>query len=218
MLASEKKNELTVIFLEEEQPRKKHKPNPSEGENLPKEDKLKRLFNKLSQGKDVEIIDGPQRQLARIPGAASNEWLTNFIDTHQSTCLNVVDTQNWIQVLTSANSRIDSDCDDQLLISICFSKPCRLHSLKFRAPNDGTGPGEVRLFVNQSNLDFNNVVDFTPVQTLKLTQTDFGPDNITLLEPGKFRKVKFFSLFVVGNAGGFPQTTLYQVQFIGKPE
>jgi len=114
---------------------------------------------------------------------------------------------------------IDSDCDEQLLFNICFTHPCRIHSLKFRAPESGHAPHEVRLFINQSNLDFTNVDgEVPPTQILFLSNRDFEVDQITLLDPHKFRKVKILSLFVVNNLGELPTTTIYQIQCIGKKE
>jgi len=223
LLSHAQKLELTLIFAEEDQPRKKHRPNPVE-EDVSREEKLKLLFTKGategdSNDNEVQIVPGPQRQLARIPGAASNEWLSNFIDTRQSTCLNAVDSQNWSTILTSANSSVESDCDEQLLITLSFTKMCRIHSLKFRGPDNGAAPKEVRLYINRNNLDFNSVeADDSPVQILQLTPSDFLPDKITLVDQNKFRKVKYLSLFVVNNQAGFPQTTLYQLQCIGKLE
>jgi len=82
---SDSKLELTVIFAEEgfstfhsltlqdEQPKKKHKPNPTSEDILTREEKVKRLFLKLvRENNDVMVVDGPQPQIARIPGALSN--------------------------------------------------------------------------------------------------------------------------------------------------
>jgi len=205
---------------EEEQPRKRHKPNPEAEENLGREQKLHRLFTKLAtQTDEVQIVEGPNLPVAHIPGTntSGNVLLQELIDLHQSTCLNAVNSQTWKTILTSANSAVDSDCDEQLLINIRFSKPCRLHSLKFRAPDDGHGPRSIKIFTNQNNLDFNNADDIPATQSLTLSPSDFAPDRISLLEPHKFARVDTLSIFVVDNQGDEPLTTIYQIQCIGKP-
>ena len=51
---------------------------------------------------------------------------------------------------------MESDCDEQIILSLTFNQSVRVHSLKLKAPND-KGPKNIRIFMNQPNtLDFDS--------------------------------------------------------------
>lgn len=47
-----------------------------------------------------------------------------------------------------------SDVDEQLLITLAYKDPVSIKTIKFIAPNDGSGPKKVKLFVNFQTLGF----------------------------------------------------------------
>lgn len=53
---------------------------------------------------------------------------------------------------------LQSDCDEQLLITLEFNQQVKIHSLKFNGPQD-KGPKTIRIFINQPNpLDFDSAL------------------------------------------------------------
>ena len=51
---------------------------------------------------------------------------------------------------------LESDCDEQLILSLAFNQAVKVHSLKIKAPSD-KGPKNIRIFMNQPNtLDFDS--------------------------------------------------------------
>jgi len=230
-LGNDKRNhELTVIFAESEEddpPRKRQKRNPVSGsghdmmvedEELTKEEKLKRLFTKLANEPEVQIIE-QTFQPANIPGAntSGHVFLNHLIEINRSTCLNESPHHKWQNILSNDGTYLESNLDEQLLINICFQCHVRIHSLKLNAPNTGSAPRIMKLFANQNYMDFNNVNDIPPTQVLKLTPKNFEPNQIINLNSIKFAKVNSIAIFIENNQGGERITKLEEIQFIGKP-
>jgi len=230
ILGNDKKyHELTVIFAESEEddpPRKRQKRNPVSGsevimvddEELTREDKVKRLFTQMANDPEVQIIEQVY-QPANIPGAntSGHVFLNDLIEVNRSKCLNESRQHKWQNILINDGSFLESDCDDQLLISITFRRQVRIHSLKIDAPNRGSAPRTIKLFTNQNYMDFNNVHDIPPSQQLILTPKNFEPNQIITLNSIKFAKVNSVTIFIEDNQGGEKFTILEQIQFIGKP-
>ena len=56
--------------------------------------------------------------------------------------------------MTSGGGFLESDCDEQLILSLAFSQGVKVHSLKVKAP-EGKGPKTIKVFQNLPNsLDF----------------------------------------------------------------
>jgi len=187
-------------------------------EDLTKEDKMKRLFTKLANDPEVQIIEQTY-QPANFPGAntSGHVFLNDLIEINRSKCLNESRHHKWQSILSNDRSYLESDCDEQLLISICFRRHVRIHSLKINAPNTGAAPRTMNLFANQNYMDFNNVHDIPPTQVLKLIPKNFEPNQIVNLNSIKFAKVNSVTIFIEDNQGGDKFTILEQIQFIGKP-
>jgi len=220
-------HELTVIFAEDDEddpPRKRQKRNPDTensmvDEELTKEEKLKRLFTKLANEPEVQIIE-QQYPPAHIPGAntSGNVFLEDLIETNGSSCLNESRQHKWQSILLNDGSYLESDCDEQLILNLRFRKMVRIHSLKIKAPNIAAAPHTVKLFTNQAYMDFNNIHDIPPSQILKLAPKNFFESSqIITLNTVKFSKVNSISIFIEDNQGGEKYTIVEQIQFIGKP-
>jgi len=81
----------------------------------------------------------------------------------------------------------------------------------------GRGPCKVRFYVNQSNMDFSNVDNLAPAQTVTLTDQDIGQNGVIKLNALKFPKCKTIIVFVESNQGEEPTTAMTRLQFIGSP-
>ncbi len=62
--------------------------------------------------------------------------LDAFLDIKQCECLNQSETAT-LQKLLSREGKLESDCDAQLLITVTFSQPVKLHSLRLASPAAG---------------------------------------------------------------------------------
>lgn len=92
--------------------------------------------------------------------------LATFITKAQCECLNESDEHNFSQCLTDDDGYLESDCDEQLILSIAFSQAVKIHSLKIKAPND-KGPKNIKLYINQPRtIDFDMADSNTSIQDL----------------------------------------------------
>lgn len=93
--------------------------------------------------------------------------LSTFIMKGQCECLNESDDHPFLQCLTSEGAGyLESDCDEQLIISITFTQAVKVHSLKIKAPGDN-GPKNLKLFINQPRtVDFDMADSYTSVQDI----------------------------------------------------
>lgn len=92
--------------------------------------------------------------------------LNTFITKGQCECLNESDEHNFVQCLSADDGYLESDCDEQLILSLAFSQAVKVHSLKIKAPKD-TGPKNLKLFINQPRtIDFDMADSNTSVQDL----------------------------------------------------
>lgn len=81
--------------------------------------------------------------------------LSSFILKAQCECLNESDDHCFDHCLTCNDDEyLESDCDEQLILSFTFSQTVKIHSLKIKAPAD-RGPKNLKLFINQPRtIDF----------------------------------------------------------------
>lgn len=93
--------------------------------------------------------------------------LSTFIMKQQCECLNESDYHNFSMCLDNSDSGyLQSDVDEQLVMSITFSQPVKVHSLKIKAPTEN-GPKNIKLFINQPRtIDFEMASSNTPTQDL----------------------------------------------------
>lgn len=92
--------------------------------------------------------------------------LNTFISKQECECLNEADDHCLNHCLTSNGGYLQSDCDEQLILSVTFNQLVKIHSLKFKAPPH-LGPKEIKLFINQPRtIDFDMAESMTSVQDL----------------------------------------------------
>ena len=68
--------------------------------------------------------------------------LATFIDKSGSECLNEDDDHPYGHCLTSGGGFLQSDCDEQLILSLSFNQGVKIHSIKIKGPKD-KGPKTV---------------------------------------------------------------------------
>jgi len=143
--------------------------------------------------------------------------LSTFYDKNGCECLNESNAHNLAAALTSKEGFLESDCDEQLLISIAFNQLVRLHSIRIAGPID-KAPKTVKLFINQpKSLDFDSAECMASVQTLTLTPADVESGAVIPLMYVKFQNVSSITLFVKDNLGGEETTQINHISFIGSP-
>lgn len=95
--------------------------------------------------------------------------------------------------------RSDSDVDEQLLITIPFRNAVKLRGIVFETSegkeDESSGPKEIRLFVDNQNLDFSDAEDAKSTQDLVLTEGDLLGKEVKL-NFVKFQCVHNITLFI----------------------
>ena len=93
--------------------------------------------------------------------------LSSFLLKSQCECLNENDDHPYAHCLGADGGFLESDCDEQLILSLTYNQAVKVHSLKIKAPSD-KGPKNVRIFQNQPNtLDFDKADSMVSVQDVQ---------------------------------------------------
>eukprot|EP00038_Savillea_parva_P008382 m.176566 g.176566 ORF g.176566 m.176566 type:complete len:305 (-) comp14197_c0_seq1:37-951(-) len=154
-----------------------------------------------------------------VPG---QQVIDEYVDTKSVECLNQKESNPVANIFTSSDTFLESDADEQLIVSMGFSCPVRIHSIAFKctftaetAP-DASGPKVVKLFANQQAMDFDDAESQAPVQTLTLTQAQLDSGEPVPLKYVKFQNINTLSLFIQDNQGGTDTTALTQLTLYGQ--
>lgn len=143
--------------------------------------------------------------------------LTANICKTKCECLNESDEHNLQQCLSADDGYLESDCDEQLIISIAFLQAVKVHSLKIKAPKD-KGPKNIRLYINQPRtIDFDMADSNTSVQDLTLSAEDLEEGNPIPLRYVKFQYVQNLQIFVKDNQSGSETTRIDHLAVFGSP-
>eukprot|EP00033_Pygsuia_biforma_P001303 GCRY01001476.1.p1 GENE.GCRY01001476.1~~GCRY01001476.1.p1 ORF type:complete len:164 (+),score=21.34 GCRY01001476.1:83-574(+) len=148
--------------------------------------------------------------------------LTNFIDAKKVEVLNSVDDVSTL--LENTGKTLKSDCDEQLILNITFTQPIKLKAIQMAAPED-TAPETIKLYCNQGALNFDNVLDLTPTETLTLNDVPTHLGNLGQ-EPGlfklekyvRFQNVRTLTIFIEDNCDGGELTEISQLVLLGMPK
>lgn len=166
------------------------------------------------EAKIKELIGGEGDE-ASESGVQGHVDLVSFINKSCCECLNDADDHPFINSLSSDARYLESDCDEQLIMSYGFNQAVKLHSLKISAPEDN-GPKTLKLFINQPRtLDFDQADSSEPVQILELKPEDLTGENPVLLRYVKFQNVQNLQIFVKDNQTGAETTRINHLAIIG---
>ena len=99
-------------------------------------------------------------------GAQKYGDIGDFMDKRQVECLNENDDHPIANALRRGDGTwLESDCDEQLIVTIPFMQPVKVHSLNIKARADGSAPKTLKVFVNPINsMDFADAESMAPTQ------------------------------------------------------
>ncbi|XP_055840807.1 thioredoxin-like protein 1 [Episyrphus balteatus] len=142
--------------------------------------------------------------------------LNTFISKQQCECLNESDDHPMLHCFEPNGGYLQSDCDEQLILSVTFNQVVKIHSLKFKAPPQ-LGPKEIKLFINQPRtVDFDMAESCSSVQDLTLSPKDLEGNPVNLRYV-KFQNVQNIQIYVRNNQSGGEVTQIDNLGFIGSP-
>jgi len=163
---------------------------------------LLNFFKTLSRNEKIETKVQNQPLNRRRPS------LNHLIDYQNSISFNTK--QSIAGVLR--NEELESDSDHQMLLYFCFRQNCVLQAISFDAPDSGSMPVTIKLYVNKK-LNFSNVYSNNATTIITLI-----PElilEVISLDMAKYNRVKSISIFIENNKGGWPTTILRGLQFDG---
>lgn len=108
---------------------------------------------------------------------------------------------------------VESDADEQLLITIDFQSKVKVHSISISAPADGRAPKGLKLFVNKTTMDFSDAEGSAAEQEFELSEEQLGQR--IELKFVKFQNVDRLTLFVSSNMGDEDVTALSGIKLWG---
>ncbi|CAD6190837.1 unnamed protein product [Caenorhabditis auriculariae] len=143
--------------------------------------------------------------------------LGNLYDKRQMECLNGLD-ECPLESFLEGNCKMISDCDEQLILTLPFNQPVKVHSIYIK----GTGPRcpkVVRIFTNMPRaLDFDNALGAEPIQIIEFGEKAQSPDGeVIALKYVKFQNVQSIHLFIENNQGDEEVTELEEIKIFGTP-
>ncbi|XP_043469683.1 thioredoxin-like protein 1 [Leptopilina heterotoma] len=143
--------------------------------------------------------------------------LISFVAKTQCECLNESDDHPLVQCLSADEGFLESDCDEQLIISFTFLQAVKVHSIKIKAPAE-KGPKTLKLFINQPRtIDFDMADSNTSAQDITFTTKDVEEGNPVPLRYVKFQNVQNLQIFVKDNQSGAETTQIDHLVIIGTP-
>nr|AVD96635.1 thioredoxin-like protein 1 [Hippocampus abdominalis] len=170
------------------------------------EDKIKQLTeNDPGNSEDSDI---PKGYMDLMP----------FVNKAGCECLNESDDCGFDNCLLKDSSYLESDCDEQLLITIAFNQPVKLFSMKLQSSDFAQAPKVVKIFINlPRSMGFDDAERNEATQTLELAEEDYKDDGIIPLRYVKFQNVQSVTLFIKSNHGDEETTKINYLTFIGNP-
>lgn len=169
------------------------------------EEKIRQLTENDGNNEDSDI---PRGYMDLMP----------FVNKAGCECLNESDECGFDNCLSKDPTFLESDCDEQLLITIAFSQPVKLFSMKLQSSDIAQAPKEVKLFINlPRSMDFDDAEHSEATQSLELSEDDLKEEGIIPLRYVKFQNVQSVTMFVKSNQKDEETTKINYLTFIGTP-
>nr|XP_046196820.1 thioredoxin-like protein 1 [Oncorhynchus gorbuscha] len=144
--------------------------------------------------------------------------LMPFVNKAGCECLNESDESGFDNCLVKDTTYLESDCDEQLLVTMAFNQPVKLYSMKLQTSDFAQAPKCVKIFINlPRSMDFDDAERSEATQTLDLAEEDFKDDGLIPLRYVKFQNVQSVTMFVKNNQGDEETTKINYLTFIGTP-
>ncbi|KAJ2998683.1 hypothetical protein HDV02_004214 [Globomyces sp. JEL0801] len=175
---------------------------------------LETIVKQLAGAANVTSSSGPSTSSNVVAGQVD---LQPFISKNVE-CLNS-DVKHPIQnIFNKDDSVLKSDSDEQLILSISFNQPVKIHSLKFLSKSE-SGPKTIKTFVNAvSTMSFDDVESQPAIDSIELTPEDLKDGKAPVpLRFVKYQSVHHLTIFVFDNQDGSDVTELQQLQIYGSP-
>lgn len=134
-----------------------------------------------------------------------------------TSCLNEDENAPHVNILSSCDDRFcQSDADEQLLIRLPFKSAVKLSGLKIKSTSLEGAPTSIKLFINKTNMGFDDANEEKPTEVLSLNPQDCYNGIDIPLTYVRYQFVSDITVFIEENNGG-DQTQISHLCFIGEP-
>uniref|UniRef100_A0A1I7UKZ4 Thioredoxin-like protein 1 n=1 Tax=Caenorhabditis tropicalis TaxID=1561998 RepID=A0A1I7UKZ4_9PELO len=132
--------------------------------------------------------------------------------------VNIVSDDTPLDRFLEGNCNLVSGGDEQLIVSLPFHHPVKVHSVLIKGVADRT-PKKVKVFINlPKTIDFDNASGLEPTQLLEFDDSATnGEGQILPLKYVKFQNVQNIQFFIENNTGGGDVTELVKLSVFGTP-
>lgn len=176
-----------------------------------------------------QLAQANQENQTQSPSSADQSLTQNLnveIDVNHADCLNQSDQHTIQHMLQNSNSNsnsenndtslyLESHADEQLLMFIPFVNKVNIRSIAVWAPETEQCPQTIKLYVNRSSMDFDDVDHAKPTEIIQLTsEQDGAQGKVHALKFINFRNVVSLGLFVADNHGG-ETTVIQKIRLVG---
>ena len=110
---------------------------------------------------------------------------------------------------------LESDADEQLLLTVAFKGMVKIESMQLAAPGDGRAPKELKLIINRRTIDFSDAEALAGEQVLEIAADRLGER--LELNFVKFQRVERLTIFVSSNQGDEETSALWGLKLFGAP-
>ncbi|GJJ68174.1 thioredoxin 1 [Entomortierella parvispora] len=143
--------------------------------------------------------------------------VTEIITLNQVDCLNQQTANHIRNALKADETFLESDVDEQLIVSVPFNQAIKLHSIKIVPKDIAHAPKTIKLYVNKLTLGFDETDSVEETQTIVLSEKEYEANGVIPLRFVKFQNVTSVILFIEDNLGEEETTQIKQLIFIGSP-
>jgi len=147
--------------------------------------------------------------------AGLNSPLNSVVDVGKAGVLNAANPDALSAVLEGKSEPpLQSDCDEQLLLSLPLKAPVKLHSIAIEGDSDAA-PRTVKIFINKPHMGFDDAESGPPcTQMIEFTTPSSEP---YLLKYVNFQFVQHLTIFVSDNQADSDVTSLSSIRLFGTP-
>ncbi|KAK2184732.1 hypothetical protein NP493_255g04004 [Ridgeia piscesae] len=171
------------------------------------EDKIRKLYDEV-ENEDEDVNEDV--------GLKDYIDLLKHVNKSRTECLNESDEHTLQHAIHQCDEDyLESDCDEQLIISIEFTQPVKLFALKINGPYE-TGPKNLKLFINQPHtVGFDEAESKPGQQELTVEPEHLKEGGMTELKFVKFQSVSNIVIFIKDNMTGAEKTRIDYLGFVG---
>jgi len=148
--------------------------------------------------------------------------LNDQIDTSQTLCLNESSTHTLKSLLSSDDKEgyLESDADEQLLLSISFLQNVKLFAFRLTTEEGEVdkAPKTLKVFNDANGIGFDEATSGPAAMEVELTRDQALGKQLVLTRYVKFQKANSVSIFVADNQGGGDVTRIDKLELFGSLE